>query len=173
MNTKGLKPGTKVTVTSGPYEGHPATVVNPTPVPDGDPSGNQRRILITVDDVYTSDDTPFETYILPRLIEYADSDLPVYQQPYQAAAALPVNVHQGVMPMSTPITDPMDPALDRYRPDMDVVNRYIHRTLPGGYLERTCGHAPGRGACRPAHGSGSGRCRRSAVQRAIPADSRR
>jgi len=34
-----------------------------------------------------------------------------------------------------PITDPMDPALDRFRPDPGIVDQYVGRMLPGGHRD--------------------------------------
>lgn len=53
---------------------------------------------------------------------------------------LPTVVHTEVTVAPTlvannPITDIMDPRLDAYRPDRSVVERYIHRTFPGGKLD--------------------------------------
>ncbi len=36
---------------------------------------------------------------------------------------------------SEPITDPMDPALDRFRPDPAIVEQYVSRVLPGGHRD--------------------------------------
>lgn len=39
------------------------------------------------------------------------------------------------MGMDNGMGDPMDPQLDRFRPDPEVVGRYISRTLPGGITD--------------------------------------
>lgn len=138
--------GTKVIVTAGPFANHVATMVDNLPIPDGgdERSGaeNQRKVLVRLDDVLDINDQPTETYILPRLLSNnvkggAPVELDEFLRNMQTAepqAALTIIDHGNVQ-QGEPITDPMDPALDRFRPDPKVVERYISRTVPGGYTD--------------------------------------
>jgi len=139
--------GTKVIVTAGPFANHVATMVDNLPIPDGGDhrSGaeNQRKVLVKLDDVFGPDDQPTETYILPRLLsnnvkggaavdmeDYLRSTMPVAE----AQAALTIIDH-GTVQQGEPITDPMDPALDRFRPDVKIVESYVSRIVPGGFTD--------------------------------------
>lgn len=137
-----LIPGMEVRIMAGPYQDHTARVIDPTPIPDGgdDRSGpeNQRKVLVALTEVFGADDQPQQVYILPRLLDprrmqvvAGDNSvtLPVMQQ-----AAL-THIDGGALHEPEPITDPMDPALDRFRPDPSVVKRYISRMVPGGYSD--------------------------------------
>lgn len=84
------------------------------------------------------DEEPFQTYILPRLLDtHTEPSIPVAteaphvipQESFVRAQA-PVS-NKAFIGQATKITDPMDPALDRFRPPVDVVNRYISRKIPG------------------------------------------
>ena len=140
-----FKVGMKVRVTAGPFADHLATIIDPKPIPDGGDeraaAHEQRKVLVSLDDVVGHDDLPQQTYILPRLLdtntrgtepvdihEYLRSTMP------QAEAAVTVIDH-GKVQQGTPITDPMDPALDRFRPDASIVDKYISRTVAGGYSD--------------------------------------
>lgn len=136
-----LAPGMEVHVISGPYGGHSATVIDPRPVPDGEE--HQRCIKVAINDVFSENNEPFQVYILPRLLtNRREVPMGQYVQPWapeQRAALTTAQVDvEGVtrlVDVAEPITDPMDPSLDRFRPDANVVKRYISRTLPGGYTD--------------------------------------
>lgn len=128
-STKALKHGTEVTVTSGHYAGYSGTVTEPVARPDGDP--NQRKVQVDLADGIGP------VWILPRQIELTviqggaatARPLPVIDSPVESGAT--VIDSMGTIVSAEPITDPMDPALDRFRPDPSVVKRYIHRTVHG------------------------------------------
>ena len=124
-----LKQGQTVYVNAGPLKGMTGTVIDPKAVPDGLP--NQRKVLISIEGE--------ETYILPRLLDHSVLDRGATLAP-PASAALTVADITNATPGATltvaePITDPMDPALDRFRPDPKVVQEYINRTVPGGMTD--------------------------------------
>lgn len=128
-----LANGRKVTINAGAYEGHVATVLDNKPIPDdGDDRGSgdefRRRILIRIDDVFDVNDQPYETWILPRLV-----DLLINEEERAALAHTPVRVDTVKQPEF--ITDPMDPVFDRYRPNESVVRKYISRIVEGGYSD--------------------------------------
>lgn len=157
MESSALKVGLKVVIKSGPFANHPATALGPTDdglnvrvVPDGDPSGNQRRVLVSVDDVFNANDIAQQIYILPRLLEFAATDLPValpralgnlnhntaaYDMADYSGDVTPNMITAGQVQQAERITDPMDPALDRFRPSADIVKRYISRQVPGGFTD--------------------------------------
>jgi hypothetical protein len=115
-----LKNGQDYEVSAGPLKGVSVTIVDNHPVPDGQP--NQRKILVS-----TPDGTSH--WLLPRVIDDGTKAL---------AAAVAASVQQQPFPVShrvveeqIPLTDPMDPRLDSYRPDPAIVKHYLSRTLPG------------------------------------------
>jgi MoxR-like ATPase len=123
---KQLREGMTVTITAGPLEGHKATVVDPRPIPDG--QENQRKILVDIEDVGAE-------YILPRLVTVGSvpvvSSLPAAHVPtYSGGGAVVMEI-----PEAEPITDPMDPALDRFRPNANVVREYVSRTMKNGQTD--------------------------------------
>jgi AAA domain (dynein-related subfamily) len=131
MDTKEMYAGQEVLVTAGPFEGHTVTVVNPKAVPDGEP--NQRKVLV-------SDEDGNEFYVLPRLIttpgfQRAHVPVPIVGE----TAPMPqVQVRESSgqpIAQAVPITDPMDPALDRFRPDASVVKRYTNRVMKNGMTD--------------------------------------
>lgn len=142
-----LAPGMQVRIVSGDYEGHPATIIDNTIVPDDD-EVNRRKIKVQINDVMDVNDQPFVTYILPRLLDMHQQHVVDFTQqpdvsrfmPYgyegqqQAALTMLTNDSQ-LLPPAEDITDAMDPALDRFRPDPSVVKYYISRTLAGGYSD--------------------------------------
>jgi MoxR-like ATPase len=130
MKAKHLTPNLEVRISGGPLEGYTATVVDPTVVPDGQPE--QRKVLVTVHEA-GSGGSDIDMYILPRMLSVKPVESTLVEQaaPIIEAAAL-TNIERGVAQLSDPITDPMDPVLDRFRPDPDVVKRYISRKVPGG-----------------------------------------
>jgi hypothetical protein len=133
-----LTKGMKVTITAGDYQDHEAVVIDPEVVPDDAPD-NRRKVLVSVTDVFVNDDEPLQIYILPRLLAFAGSEVPTalpraIMTPNFDRDELTVIEH-GKIQAAEPITDPMDPALDRFRPNMDVVKRYVSRKVPGGYTD--------------------------------------
>jgi hypothetical protein len=148
-STSALKKNMKVNIKTGTYAGHTATVLDPVVRPNDDLI-NRRKVLVQIDGIFVGEgeeERPFETYILPRLLDVdteptipTEATVPTnvitqeqFVQP--AVPTVPVvaptttNVH---LPTPQRITDPMDPALDRFRPDPEVLSRYISRTVPGG-----------------------------------------
>lgn len=144
-----MNKGMQVTVRSGDYEGHTATVIDPVPIPDGGDHRagieHQRKVLVALDDIMDVEtDTPYEVYILPRLLDLGDTTAgsfvnhtgglsPMPRQAVDAAAL--TFVEDGTLISAEPITDPMDPALDRFRPNVNLVKQYISRQVPGGYTD--------------------------------------
>jgi MoxR-like ATPase len=148
-----LLPGFQYEILSGPYEGETVTIVDNTVFPPG--HEHQRKIVVR-------DPLGGEFYILPRLLADQPVGLPqVASVPTPPAMALVVNrsneteeeynsvltpesvITQPVIPMPVldvrsgrqlvnPITDPMDPRLDRFRPSKAVVKRYEQRTMTNG-----------------------------------------
>lgn len=152
--TKELTPGQRVWIEEGPFKGLEAFVTGPT-----DEKGNittypdtdvvrRRKVDITVHDMTNdSDEGPVETTILPRMLHaidpHARAKVVANREAMDQARALDkaalvteVAEHGVVEPiMAEPITDPMDPILDRFRPDPEVVNEYVSRRIPGGYID--------------------------------------
>jgi hypothetical protein len=143
-----LRKGDRVVVIQGPHENTFARVIDPVPVPDGpkgQPRPNQRKVLVL------TENEDFELYILPRQIELAEVQHPITttHQPTEApvmqaaivdsadvqqSADRPI-VHFEHFTQQEEITDPMDPALDQFRPDPSLADSYISRKLPGGYTD--------------------------------------
>lgn len=122
-----LATGMEVHIISGDYEGGTAIVVDPTPVPDG--QDNQRKVKVQLTNVFGHDDEPFVTYILPRML---DTRREVGANEMVAALT---TVDHGFLVAAEDITDPMDPALDRFRPDASIVEVYRSRMVPGDYTD--------------------------------------
>ena len=141
MKAKDLNPLVPVVITGGPYDGHIVTVRDATPVPDGWP--NQRKVLVSIPGVgaFGAD---LDYYILPRLLE-----LPSAPKKPEPAPALPWSppvpapepamatadltfIERGKLVAAEPVTDPMDPSLDEFRPDPQLVKEYVSRTVAGG-----------------------------------------
>jgi AAA domain (dynein-related subfamily) len=140
-----LLPGFQYEITGGPLEGEVVTIVDNTPFPDGDSEGRQRKITCL-------DPEGREFYILPRLLgnnpvgmagaPAAPVAAPVTAtvqdlshevqggDPSGIVVTMPViDVRSGVQ-LVNPITDPMDPRLDHFRPSKSVVKRYMNREMP-------------------------------------------
>lgn len=99
--------------------GKTVTVVDNNVIADGLP--NQRCITVQVDD------TGEIIHILPRLLDDGSIRISTQQGATATAAAVaPVPVERN------PIVDPMDPRLDPFRPNANVVKEYVNRTLIGG-----------------------------------------
>jgi hypothetical protein len=127
-SAKQLRQGLIVTIDRGIWEGYTARVVDPSVAPKGHP--HARCVLLDIDDVG-------ETWVLPRLIKVGDHTTPVVEvaAPAPVATAALVAGASTAFSKAEPITDPMDPALDRFRPDPSIVDRYVNRTLPGGHRD--------------------------------------
>lgn len=136
MEAKALKPGTKTVIIEkgGPFAGQTAIIIDNNPVPDSDPE-NRRKILVELPDVVDGNDKPMQTYMLPRMFAIAERDVPLPKLVISHDQVQGDGQHAGMLITAEPITDPMDPALDRFRPNAEVVSRYIHRMLPGGYTD--------------------------------------
>lgn len=162
MKAKDLLPNLQVYVIDGVFIGKSATVVDPTVQPDNSPQA--RKVKVAIDGVGVGG-TPFDTYVLPRQLSLHPPMVQGYQPPMAQppmaqptvapaptitppAPPLPVPtapvadsspeltfISEGKVQQAEPITDPMDPALDRFRPDPSVVDEYISRTLVGGYTD--------------------------------------
>lgn len=120
-----LQPGSSYPVKAGPYKGQSVSIIDNTPVPDGEE--NQRKILISVDGV--------EDYILPRLIDdgtVTPSEVSRVEAVQPASPAGETTHPLMQVDEYMPLTDAMDPRLDMYRPDPSIVKQYVNRKLPGG-----------------------------------------
>jgi len=140
-SAKQLREGMVVTIDRGVWEGTVARVLNPNVAPPGHP--HQRCVLLDIPGAG-------ETWVLPRLLLIGD-----YTQP---AASIDAPVQQAALVselglVDTRINDPMDPSLDRFRPDPLVVHQYQSRMLASGLQDfdhlllqrdqqRTNGYAP-------------------------------
>lgn len=123
--------GQMVVVANGEFEGLTARVVDASITPDHLANDeNRRKVLVEVE---MSDGTSHLTYILPRSLR--DPNAPVVVPPpapvVAPAAALTI-VKDGSLVQGDPITDPMDPSLDEFRPDPRIVNEYVSRKVVGG-----------------------------------------
>jgi hypothetical protein len=147
-----LLPGFQYEILSGPYEGETVTIVDNTVFPPG--HEHQRKIVVR-------DPLGGEFYILPRLLADQPVGLPQAMAPVptpqalvvvrgddtdeerdsiltpesvitQPVAQMPILDMRSGLQLINPITDPMDPRLDRFRPSKAVVNRYERRTMSNG-----------------------------------------
>ena len=131
---KNLIPGQSYPVKEGTYVGQKLTVLDNVPVKDGNP--NQRKVLVELPNGSTD-------YVLPKVLD--DGTVTPGEAKKRAATRLVDNpdlVDEPLHPVQEiqrkaiveqqPLTDPMDPRLDAYRPDPKVVDEYISRILPGG-----------------------------------------
>lgn len=128
--------GQTLVVTAGPLAGTLVEVINPVVIPDGLP--NQRKVEVrTVD-------SPDSIYLLPKVLDTPDRQF----KPVATAALTPqpftvidgggesVGIPDGIVgQQQAVITDPMDPALDRFRPDASIVDQYVARTMPNGMTD--------------------------------------
>jgi hypothetical protein len=144
-STQALRKNMKVNITTGQYAGHTATVLDPEVRPNDD-LVNRRKVLVEIDGIFMGDDEePFQTYILPRLLDVTTEptipsatrapDFGTVPAESLVRVSAPLAAPSPFIPQATPITDPMDPALDRFRPDPAVITRYISRQVPGGYSD--------------------------------------
>lgn len=148
MKAKDLRADIPVVVTSGPYEGMTVTVKNATVQPDGTP--NQRKVLVTIPNIGPNG-ADVDEYMLPRMLEIprdsftmrspstppapAPAPLPAPVPAYSGSDADLTVIEHGVVQHAVDITDPMDESLDEFRPDANIVNEYVSRTLPGGLTD--------------------------------------
>lgn len=99
------------------FVGKTATIISNEVVPDGQP--NQRCVLVEIDGE--------AVYMIPRLLDDGTIQIKTQQGATATAAAVaPVPVERN------PIVDPMDPRLDAFRPNANVVKEYQSRDLTGG-----------------------------------------
>jgi hypothetical protein len=121
---KALVQGMRVTVTSGPYKGATATVIDPTVFPDGHP--DQRKLRIDIEGVG-------ETLIIPKQLTITGMTPTVASYtPAPVRASVPT-----VAVSKTPITSLDDPMLDRWRPTNrpKILKEYVSRELQGGFSD--------------------------------------
>lgn len=131
-STAALREGQRVIIESGPFGGKTAIVLDPKAMPDSpenEAAGIQRKVRVAVLLGENGEET-HEEYILPRLLDIG-GDLPLPQTARLTQNQLEGHVAPAVLTRSEPITDPMDPALDRFRPSQHVVKKYISRVIPG------------------------------------------
>lgn len=125
--------GRRVIINSGVFEGHVGVVTDNTPV--------DRKIKVRILDIDTEGGEGFITDILPRLLTpYEEGTQPIMNQPNLGVATMTTPFNTGTdgslkLLAGKPITDPMDPSLDRFRPDPAVVKDYISRMVPGGFTD--------------------------------------
>lgn len=127
-----LIPGFHYEIRSGMFEGDTVEILDNTPVPDG--QENQRKVLVRHHEG--------DMYILPRLLHDAPvtdapapipTPAPAPQTTAAKAVMEPQTVEQLVQSDEVdPITDPMDPRLDAFRPSKSRLRRYIERQMPNG-----------------------------------------
>jgi len=132
MQVKHLQAGLQVHIIDGPMQGFTATVIDPNVIPDGQP--NQRKVAVDINGA-GANGSNLRSYILPRQLDVqpvatAPAPMPV-AVPTADSADLTV-IRNGEVEVAEPITDPMHPAFDSWRPDPAIVKEYVSRTLPGG-----------------------------------------
>lgn len=129
--TKSLNEGTPIKVSGGPLAGLAGFIVNPVAVADG--QDNARKVLVNLEGD--------ELYILPRMLDF-DFSAPASAASVITQVAAAVSAEQVAAKVAhnvkhsqddtTVITDPMDPALDRFRPDPKIVKEYVSRIVCKG-----------------------------------------
>lgn len=133
MQVKHLRAGLRVQISDHPLAGHMATVLEPSVVPDGQP--NQRKVLVSIEGA-GANGSDFTDYILPRQLEVPSAPTAVVPSidPVLVGAdtADLTVISNGVVQSANPITDPMDDALDEFRPDPAIVKQYVRRILSNG-----------------------------------------
>lgn len=128
MQVKHLQAGLQVHIIDGPMQGFTATVIDPHVIPDGQP--NQRKVAVDINGA-GANGSNLRSYILPRQLDVQPVATEQSTIVPQDEAALTV-ISKGEVQRGAPITDPMDPALDEFRPDFRVVTEYVSRLVPGG-----------------------------------------
>jgi hypothetical protein len=156
MKAKDLLPGLQVYVIDGVFIGKSATITDPTVQPDN--THNARKVAVAISGVGVGG-TDFDTYVLPRQLSLhppmTHSHTQAHAMPQPSAVPTPTItppplpapaplasanadltfISAGSVQEAEPITDPMDPSLDRFRPDPDIVARYVSRNIKGGYID--------------------------------------
>jgi hypothetical protein len=126
-STKQLLKDMVVTIDRGVWEGYVARVIDTEVAPKG--HEHQRCIRVNIPDVG-------EVWVLPRLLKIGDHTVAA---PHTLSDAQPLDQAALTLGASIltadPITDPMDPALDRFRPSAHIVHEYVSRILPGGHKD--------------------------------------
>jgi hypothetical protein len=132
-----FRTGGIVTINSGVFEGYIAKIVDPTVVPDGEE--NQRKVLVEIieNDLGAAvEGEHTQEYVLPRQLDMGRGVRKLVSNQFGLAALThdqfehtQQNVPVVALAKAEPITDPMDPALDRFRPSTHVVKQYINRTI--------------------------------------------
>ena len=120
--TKSLNEGTPVKVSTGPLEGASGFVVNPIAVPDGET--NARKVLVNLDGD--------EIHILPRMLDFDFAASQPVSAPVSVEQVAAKVAHHRSQEETTMITDPMDPALDQFRPNANIVREYVSRIVCKG-----------------------------------------
>lgn len=125
--------GQELVVTSGEFADHKATVVDPVvPADHLAPPERRRKIEVDIHGAGPGGGM-FRTFILPRCLD--DPDAPVKVKASRHETADFTIVSRGEIVQASPITDPMDPALDQFRPNASVVKEYVSRNVPGGMTD--------------------------------------
>lgn len=143
-SAQSFREGMSVTINSGVMKGYFATILDPAVVPDGQPEQRKVKCNVTF-----PDGGEWTEYILPRLLELGH--VKINESMVQDIAAIEAGLTSdqlaGIQPnqmamapvtmvtRAKPITDPMDPALDRFRPSRHVVDLYVSRNVPGGLTD--------------------------------------
>lgn len=150
-----LLPGFRYRVASGPLSGAIVTIKDNKAFPDKDVDGNPHPEARKI----TCDLGGDTVYIIPRLIDGTPIADPMWGvakgrnlRRQDTAAVLDVDdIAADYVPTVTesmltpdlfvsdgeyqPLTDPMDPRLDHFRPDTHKVARYVNRILPNGMTD--------------------------------------
>jgi len=135
MKSSHLIKDQQVIITAGRWENMHARIVDPQTIPDGQP--HARCCTVEVLGV-NPDGTGVTDYVLPRYmerrtfaaVEGTSMSSTSTSTVEEAPMATPLDV-AALIASPTEITDPMDPRLDRWRPDPSVVQRYISRKVHG------------------------------------------
>lgn len=144
-----LLPGFTYRVTAGPLAGAQVQIIDNKAFPDkdenGEPHPEARKITVRLgNDVI---------YVIPRLIDgtpiadpmwtgkaavatqYVDTDAAADYVPTVTESVVSPEMFRGASGEYQPLTDPMDPRLDHFRPDTRKVMKYINRIMPNGMTD--------------------------------------
>lgn len=136
MKANEMFAGQQLVVANGDYAGNKATVIDPTVAPDHLATDENRRKVL-VDIHFEHDGSTMRTYILPRSLEDPNAPKTFVVAPVHTPApqvhdhAALTFIENGSLVQGSPITDPMDPSLDVFRPNPSVVDEYVSRKVPG------------------------------------------